>query len=147
MELFKKHLIKKSLGISLCILCWTTVLVQFISSLNLNNTKAANAFLESHNIKTNNINQTTKELILPSVLKNQPQTLNMVTGYIKNYDKNIILVSCNNAGNFYDYYFYSPMLSKNYGIKPLDQGFNIHIAVTNTPVHIYIGIPYIDYDF
>ncbi len=147
MELFRRYLIKKSLGISLCILCWAAAAIQFISSLNPGNAKMVNAFLETSGIKITNINKTTNEIILPQIPVHQPQALNIITGWLKNYDKNITLVSCNNAGNYYDYYFYSPLLSKNCRIKPLFQGSNIHIAVTNTPVHIYMGIPYIDYDF
>lgn len=147
MEFYRKHFIKKSLGISLCILCWTVFAIQFIYSLNTSNTKMVNAFLETSSIKTIDINNTTKEIIVPQIFKNQPQKLDIITEFLKNYDKNICLVSANNAGNYYDYYFYSPLLDKNYNITPLSQGFNIHIAVTNSPVHIYIGIPYIDYDF
>lgn len=147
MELFNKYLIKKSLGISLCILCWTAAAIQFISSLNPDNAKMVNAFLETSGIKITNINKTTNEIIFPQTPGSQPQTLNTITGWLRNYDRNITLVSCNNAGNYYDYYFYSPILNKNCGIKPLFQGSNIHMAVTNTPAHIYMGIPYIDYDF
>ncbi|MFG6394128.1 MAG: hypothetical protein K1W24_08140 [Lachnospiraceae bacterium] len=147
MELYRKHFIKKGLGISLCILCWTSFAIQFIYSLNVNNNKMVNAFLETSNIKTININKNTKEIITPQVLKNQKQALNIITGFLKKHDKNTCLVFANNAGNYYDYYFYSPLLDKNYNITPLSQGFNIHIAVTNAPIHIYIGIPYIDYDF
>lgn len=138
MEFCKKYFTRKSLGISLCILCWTAFAIQFIYGLNLNKT---------YNIKAININKNTKEIIAPQVLKDQAQALNIITGLLKNHDKNIRLVFANNAGNYYDYYFYSPLLEKYYNITPLSQGFNIHIAVTNPPVHIYIGIPYIDYDF
>lgn len=146
MELCRKHLLKKSLGLSLCFLCWTTAAIQFIYGLN-NNTKMVNAFFETSNIQPVNINHTTKELILPSVPACQKEASDIITNCLKKYDQNIQLILSGNAGNYYDYYFYSPLLNKNYGINKLSQGSNIHIAVTDTPVHIYIGIPYIDYDF
>ncbi|MCI9077753.1 MAG: hypothetical protein HFH68_02350 [Lachnospiraceae bacterium] len=147
MEFYKKHILKKSIGISLCIFCWITAATQFIYNLNNNNTQLANAFFETSNIQQLNINQTTKEIKLPSVISSQKEASGIIITWLKKYDKNIRLVSSNNAGNYYDYYFYSPLLNKNYGIHPLSQGSNIHIAITDIPVRIYIGIPYIDYDF
>lgn len=147
MELYNKHLLKKSFGLSLCLLCWTTATLQFIYNLNTNNAKMVNAFLETSSIQTVNINKTTTQIILPFVPDCQKEALDIITNCFKKYDKNIKPVLSNNAGNYYDFYFYSPLLNKNYGINTLPQGSNIHIAVTNTPVHIYIGIPYIDYDF
>lgn len=151
MESYRKYLIAKSLGISLAILCWTMAAVQFFSSLCISNTKMTNAFIETSN--TNNlycikdINQTTKELIFTSDINSQSQALDAITVLIKKYDKNTVAISNNNAGNYCDYYFYSPKLNHNDGIVPLFQGFNIHVAITDAPVHIYIGTPYIDYDF
>ena len=147
MEFYRKHLARKSLGISLCLLCWTTAAVQFIYGLNASNTRIVNAFFETAGIQPVDINTTTKEIIFPSVLSCQTEASDIIITCLKNYDKNIQLVSSSNAGNYYDYYFYSPLLNKNYGINPLYQGSNVHIAVTDTPVHVYIGIPYIDYDF
>ncbi len=147
MEFYKKHLLKKSLGISLCIFCWITAATQFIYKLNNNKTQIVNAFFETSNIQQLDINRTTKEIKLPSVTSCQKEASGTITACLKKYDKNTRLVSSNNAGNYYDYYFYSPLLNKNYGINVLSQGSNIHIAITDTPVHIYIGIPYIDYDF
>lgn len=134
MKFYRKYLITKSLGISLSVLCWTVAAIQFCSNLN-------NLYYFK------DINQTTKELIFPSGINSQSQALNTITILIKKYDKNTVVISDNNAGNYCDYYFYSPKLNNNYGIMPLSQGSNIHIAITNAPVHIYIGIPYIDYDF
>lgn len=151
MESYRKYLIAKSLGISLAILCWTMAAVQFFSSLCISKTKMTNAFIETSN--TNNlycikdINQTTKELIFTSDINSQSQALDAITVLIKKYDKNTVAISNNNAGNYCDYYFYSPKLNNNDGIVPLSQGFNIHVAITDAPVHIYIGTPYIDYDF
>ncbi len=151
MESYRKYLIAKSLGISLAILCWTMAAVQFFSSLCISKTKMTNAFIETSN--TNNlycikdINQTTKELIFTSDINSQSQALDAITVLIKKYDKNTVAISNNNAGNYCDYYFYSPKLNHNDGIVPLSQGFNIHVAITDAPVHIYIGTPYIDYDF
>ena len=147
MEFYKKHILKKSLGISLCIFCWITAAIQFIYSLNNNNTQMVNAFFETANVQQLNINQTTKEIKLPSVTNSQAEASDSIITCLKKYDKNINLVSSSNTGNYYDYYFYSPLLNKHYGINPLFQGSNIHIAITDTPVRIYIGIPYIDYDF
>ena len=31
----------------------------------------------------------------------------------KKYDKDVVIISNNNAGNYCDYYFYSPKLNKN----------------------------------
>lgn len=147
MELYKKHWLKKSLGVSLCIFCWIAAATQFIYNLSNSNTQIVNAFLETSNMQQLNINQTTKEIKLPSVTSCQAEASGIITTCLKKYDKNIRLVSSNNAGNYYDYYFYSPLLNKSHGVAPLSQGSNIHIAITDTPVHIYIGIPYIDYDF
>lgn len=147
MELYKKHLLKKSFGISLCIFCWITAATQFIYNLNNNNTQTVNAFFETSSMQQLNINQTTKEIKLPSAANCQEEASEIVISCLKKYDKNITLVSSNNAGNYYDYYFYSPLLNQKYGTAPLSQGSNIHIAITDAPVHIYIGIPYIDYDF
>ncbi len=125
---------KKSLGISLSVLCWTVAIFQLCSSLYLS-------------VTIKDINQTTKELVFQSRIDSQSQALDTITALIKKYDKNTIIISDNNAGNYCDYYFYSPKLNKNYKIMPLSQGSNIHIAITDAPVHIYIGTPYIDYDF
>lgn len=125
---------KKSLGISLSVLCWTVAAIQLCSSLLVP-------------IAIKDINQTTKELVLQSRTNSQSQALDTITALIKKYDKNTVMISDNNAGNYCDYYFYSPKLNNNYKIMPLSQGSNIHIAITDAPVHIYIGTPYIDYDF
>jgi len=155
MRLFKKHLLSKSFGISLCILCWTVTIYQYCHSLYVPGTKTINAFIENPggscigsypDFYLKDINKTTKELVLLQKISNQPHALNIINSALESYDKNIILVSCNNAGSYYDYYFYSPELDKS-GTSPLAQGSNIHVAVTSFPVHIYIGIPYIDYDF
>ncbi len=106
-----------------------------------------NAFFETTNVQQLNINQTTKEIKLPSVTSSQAEASDSIITCLKKYDKNINLVSSSNTGNYYYYYFYSPLLNKHYGVNPLFQGSNIHIAITDTPVRIYIGIPYIDYDF
>lgn len=151
MESYRKYLIGKSLGISLAILCWTAAAIQFCSNLCISRTKITNAFIEMSN--TNNlyylkdINQTTKELIFTSGINSQSQALDTIIVLIKKYDKNTVVISNNNAGNYCDYYFYSPKLNNNYGIVPLSQGSNIQVSITDAPVHVYIGTPYIDYDF
>lgn len=156
MKFYRKHCITKSLGLSLAIVCWLCAAAQFCSGLKTHGVKIINAFIETtdtgYNSKNNlvsikNITRTTSEIILPSITDNQAQALNMTTTFLKNYDKNLTLVLGQDASNYHDYYFYSPLLSKDYGIKPLSQGFNIHLAITDSPVHIYIGVPYIDYDF
>ena len=141
MKNYRKHLIAKSLGISLSILCFLTAIVQYCSKINMPETKMINAF----SIK--DTSKITKEILCPNGFTNQPQAINLVISSIKKYDKDVVIISNNNAGNYCDYYFYSPKLNKNCGVKPLFQGSNIHVAITGSPVHLYIGIPYIDYDF
>ncbi len=129
MKFYRKHLILKSLGILLII----SVFTKISSTDNL------------YYIK--NINQTTKELVFQTGITSQSQALDTITSLIRKYDKNTKNISGNDAGNYCDYYFYSHKLNNDYGIMPLSQGSNIHVAITDAPVHIYIGTPYIDYDF
>lgn len=129
MEFLRKHSITKSLGILLAVLCWT----------------AASNTDNLYYLK--DINNTTKEIVFKSKIDSQSQALNSVISLITKYDKNTIIISDNDAGNYCDYYLYSPKLNNNYNIMPLSQGSNIHVAITDTPIHIYIGTPYIDYDF
>lgn len=129
MKFYRKHLILKSLGILLII----SVFTKISSTDNL------------YYIK--NINQTTKELVFQTGITSQSQALDTITSLIRKYDKNTKNISGNDAGNYCDYYFYSYKLNNDYGIMPLSQGSNIHVAITDAPVHIYIGTPYIDYDF
>lgn len=136
MKFYRKYLF----GISLSFLCCTIAAIKLYSNLYLPRTNTAHTN-DSYYFKY--INRTTKELIFPSGINSQIQALDIITTIIKKYDNNTVIISGSNTENYLDYYFYSPKLK----IAPLLQGSNIHVAITGAPVHIYIGTPYIDYDF
>lgn len=172
---YNKHIFTKSFGLALSAFCWILAAIQFCSNINIHNAKMITAFLEESQIspyitsKTNkvsyfcndsnidnnhfynysikNINCSTKEIIPSTSFKNQSEAYDLLIYYLSQLDNNTSLISCNNTYNYKDYYFYSQKLMISDNIKPLTQGSNIHAAITDYPVHIYIGTPYIDYDF
>ncbi len=153
-KFYKHHILPKSYGIALAILCWTFAALQLMSNINIFSEKNIPAFLETEVTTSGNyiysdkyfavkqINNSTFELLPLSNTK----ILDALNSFVKQYDNSVKLTSYHNAGNYDDYYLYSKVLDKN-GITPLTQGCNLHIAITKSPLHIYMGIPCIDYDF
>ena len=140
-RLYTTHFLSKSFAISLSLLCWIAVLFNFSAGHTNSSAQAVTAFSTSsvncpdYSPEIKMINKNTYEL-----------SYNNTFDILKQYDKNLSLISSYTAGNYTDYYFYSPKLCNEKNITPVSNGFNIHLDITKYG-KVYLGLPYIDYDF
>lgn len=140
-RLFTTHFLSKSFAISLSLLCWLAVLFNFSTEHTNSSAQAFTAF------STSSINGPDNSPEIKMINKNTYELLyNNTFDILKQYDKNLSLISSYTADNYTDYYFYSPKLCNEKNITPVSNGFNIHLAITQSG-KVYLGLPYIDYDF
>ena len=140
-RLFTTHFLSKSFAISLSLLCWLAVLFNFSTEHTNSSAQAFTAF------STSSINCPDNSPEIKMINKNTYELLyNNTFDILKQYDKNLSLISSYTADNYTDYYFYSPKLCNEKNITPVSNGFNIHLAITQSG-KVYLGLPYIDYDF
>lgn len=64
--------------------------------------------------------------------------------FLKQYDKEIRLISYQAERNYSDLYFYSPALEKK-NVSKNNRNFNLQVAITRSKV--YFGTPFLQYDF
>ncbi len=67
-----------------------------------------------------------------------------VSDYLKQYDKNISLISCHIEKNYADLYYYSPALASRF---PQNAGMQFNLQAVITKKKIYFGNPVIRTDF
>ena len=140
-RLFTTHFLSKSFAISLSLLCWLAVLFNFSTEHTNSSAQAFTAF------STSSINGPDNSPEIKMINKNTYElSYNNTFDILKQYDKNLSLISSYTADNYTDYYFYSPKLCNEKNITPVSNGFNIHLAITQSG-KVYLGLPYIDYDF
>ena len=60
-------------------------------------------------------------------------------------DSSSYCIYSHEADDYYDYYFYSPLIEAA-GVKPIGQGYNVHVAVKKDG-SVYLGFPNITCDF
>ena len=152
-HLYKSHFLSKSFAISLSLICWSAALFKCAADYNGSAAQAVTAFSTSsinHSYSSpviRMINKTTYEISFGNKKNSTKKELyTFIFDKINSYDTTIKLMSVDPAKGYTDYYLYSPKLCKENNILPVSDGFNIHIAITDSG-KIYLGLPYIDYDF
>lgn len=152
-HLYKTHFLSKSFAILLSLSCWLAALFNCTIEHNNSSAQAVTAFSTSSISCPNNspditqINKNTFELSYNS--SPNPANKNLYHNtfkILKQYDKRIKLIAVYPANSYTDYYLYSPKLCNEKNITPISNGFNIHLAITHSG-KIYLGLPYIDFDF
>lgn len=154
----------------LCLSClafffWICFFIQTVSvHFPVSTNEAIPAFLNTHsNISSNNaftpfsqdyadefcqLNQTTIRLpiscLSPQKTSDSFSDTAAVTTFLKQYDSRSTLLSSHKEKNYTDFYFYCPQYAK-YSTSSINSPFTLQAAITAK--YLYIGIPFISYDF
>lgn len=132
--------------ITLCIalICWLFLFGQILTSYVFTaSSKAIPAFLSVTDTHENTSTPSMYSCPVSALGSDTPDS-DTIYQFLKQYDRDIRLISCHKEKNYTDIYFYSPILQQN-AVSDDNRNFNLQVAITDTKV--YFGTPFLQYDF
>lgn len=132
------------LALGFALLCWMLLFYQFLSAYLIPAKSTIPAFLPVADTKQENSMISYPVSAFSDFSSGKTLDQNTLYRFLKQYDKDVEIISYHTEKNYTDIYFYSPVLQRK-NTANSSKPFNLQAAITASKV--YFGTPFLQYDF